>query len=164
MNYFDSFMYRWFPKRHIKKMIRTIEGEQREKRKAASSLPLIDRQNLNAGLHYEIQEWVEMLESLQDKDLFAKAKLFDVDILSIQNPEPDEFQRPGHWKIGTFGNEVLYPESRRALELAIRERKPLYYKERADKWDVVIKTTSAFTGLGGVAVALLSLLLTKCSN
>jgi hypothetical protein len=123
--------------------------------RAAQSLPALERQNLAGQLNTEFSEWIEWLDSIEDRELIKKAKRIDVDLDAIPLPEPDEFQRPGLWEMSAFGFEVLYPECRQEIKKAVRERMPVYRKEQRE---VVQFYWTLFIGAMGTIIALAAVL------
>src|SRR5665213_1902102 len=151
----DSVRRRWLPKRYIRKMMKRTEDEHRDRLKAAHLLPVLERQNLNAEFANKLSEWTEWLDCIEDKELIREAKRIDVDLDDIPVPEPDQFKEPGLWQINGFGDEVLYPQVRHAINKAIRERKPVYRKERREAYQFY---ATLIFGLGGMLIALVSVL------
>jgi hypothetical protein len=158
VNIFDWALRRWFTKRYIRKMITRREDEHRNRLKAAQSLPALERQNLAAELNHFLWEWIEWLHSIEDKELIEQAKRMDIELGEIPLPEPDQFQRPGLWKIGEFGGEVLYTESRQAIRKTIRERMPVYRKEQRELVELYFKGVTLFIGAMGTIIALVAVL------
>jgi hypothetical protein len=152
---FDWVLRRWFPKRYIRKMMKRTEDENRDRLRAAQSLPALERQKLAAELNSQLWEWGDWLQSIEDNELIKQAKNMEIDLDGIPFPEPDEFQQPGYWKQGTFGNELLYTESRQAIRKAVRERMPAYRKERREQ---VQFYWSLFIGAMGTIIALVAVL------
>jgi hypothetical protein len=115
-------------------------------------------QNDNSDL-FDLLEWKQNVE---DRALIAKANKLDIDLREIPLPEPEKYQQPGHWKVGSYGSEILYDESRREIKKAVRELMPAYQKERHDAVEFYIKIitliVTVMTGLVGAATGLVALL------
>ncbi|CCG41127.1 hypothetical protein [Magnetospirillum molischianum] len=149
----------YFTKRYIHRKIKQTEIDGREAFKASSHLPADEKDDLLRRNDDDIREYREWLTSIEDKELWKKALKVDVDIEGIPIPEPDDYQRAGHWRCGTFGSDILHHEVRRALKGKIRERMPSYLKEREDMMNMYVnKPITIATGLLGVVSAIIALL------
>jgi hypothetical protein len=71
---FDWALRRWFSKRYIRKMMKRTEDENRDRLRAAQSLPALERQNLAAELNGQLWEWEDWLQSIEDNELIIQAK------------------------------------------------------------------------------------------
>ena len=139
-------------------MMQRTEEENNDRLKGAQSLPPLERQNLRAELNHDFWEWIEWLNSIEDRELVKKAKTIDVDLDEIPLPEPDQFQQPSLWKFSEFGFEVLYDECRHAIKKAVRERMPAYRREQREGFDMYIKGSTLLIGLIGMVIALVTAL------
>ena len=156
---FNRVLRRWFPKRYINKLMKSSGEEFRQQLQEirALGLPTLERQNREAELNahadfWELREW---LYSIEDKELTRRATKIGIDLDDIPFPEPEQFQRPGLRKMSSFGYEVLYDESRKAINKAVRERLPVYRKERRE---VVQFYWTLFIGAMGTIIALAAVL------
>jgi len=156
----DCALRRWSPKRYCLRMLKRTERENRVRLKAAQSLPKLEYRNLRSELNSNLWEWIEWLHSIEDQELVLRAKKMDILLTDFITPEPDQFQDPDYFKIGEFGGKVLYAEMRDAITRAIRERMPLYRKERREIYEfylkVVLGVGTIITGIGGTLIGILA--------
>ena len=113
-----------------------------------------------------MSEWYDWLTSIEDEELIDKAVQMDLSLDDIPMPNcaPDElgFVKPSHWDKAkmNFGTRVLYSDTRRALQKAIRERAPAYRKERREVREFYLKLAlglgSAATGVGGTIIGIIA--------
>ena len=68
--------------------------------------------------------------------------------------EQDEYNDGPYHRIGSFGNHLLQIEFRGLLTKAIREREPVYRKERREQVEMIVKVITAVTGLAGTLIGL----------
>jgi len=160
---FDWVQRRWFLKQHIRKMIKRTEADHRKRiREAQSSLTSTEIWNLRAELNLDLFDLLEWEQNVEDRELITTANKLDIDLGEIPRPEPEEYQEPGLWKVGSHGNEILYDESRREIKKAVRELMPEYRKERRDAVEFYIKIITlimtVMTGFVGAATGLVALL------
>jgi hypothetical protein len=160
---FDWVLRRWFLKKYIRKMTKRTEADHRKRiREAQSSLTPTEIFNLKNELNFDLFELIEWEQNVEDRELIATANKLDIDLREIPRPEPEEFQEPGLWKVGSHGSEILYDESRREIKKAVRELMPEYRKERRDAVEFYIKIitliVTVMTGLVGAATGLVALL------
>jgi hypothetical protein len=113
---------------------------------------------VHPSLNHDLWEWIEWLHSIDDKELIEQAKRMDIELGEIPLPEPDQFQRPGLWKISSAGGEVLYTESQQAIIKTIRERMPVYRKEQRELVELYFKGVTLFIGAMGTIIALVAVL------
>lgn len=111
---------------------------------------------------HEYEEWQDTIE---EAALIKRAKqigLYLDEIIFLPTPDDSMYQIGKYRQPGQFGNIVLIPAFRRELEKAVRQREPIYKKEKhesAEFWLKVIGTIStvlvgiigAITGLIAVA-------------
>jgi hypothetical protein len=141
-------------------MMKRAELEHRDKLKAVKSSA--DRQELEAFHNFDMRDLDDWLTSIEDKELIKKATRMDLSLDDIPTPDcaPDEV--PGHWDSGESGTRLLYSDTRRALQKAIRERAPAYRKERREIQEfylkVVLGVATATTGVGGTLIGIIAFL------
>jgi hypothetical protein len=156
---YDRALRRWRPKKYIHMMMRRREIEHREKLKTVSSA---DRQELEVYYNFEMSDLDDWLTSIQDEELIEKATQMDLSLDDIPMPDCAPDERPSHWDKAqmNFGTRVLYSDTRRALQMAIRERAPAYRKERREVREFYLKLVlglgSAATGVGGTIIGIIA--------
>src|SRR5262249_35037642 len=161
----DRALRKWRPKRYIHMMMRRTEIQHREKLKTVKSS--LDRRELEAHHNFQMCEWYDWLTSIEDEELIDKAVQMDLSLDDIPMPNcaPDELgfvETPSHWDKTkmNFGTRVLYSDTRRALQKAIRERAPTYRKERREVREFYLKLAlglgSAATGVGGTIIGIIA--------
>jgi hypothetical protein len=107
----------------------------------------------------EIDELNEWAQSIDDRDLQAKAKKIGVYIEDIECPKIDDDARiVGYYEYGAFGNELLRDDIRKPLSKAVREREPIYKKERRERLELYLKLITAIAALLGGLIGLVSVL------
>jgi hypothetical protein len=149
---------RWFPKRYIHMMLRRTEIEYRDKLKTVKSSA--DRQELAADHHFEMSDWEQWLASIEDEKLIKEAARMDLSLDDIPM-FVSLGKKTGHWD-AEIRDRVLYDDTRRALQKAIRERAPAYRKEKRERQEfylkVVLGVMTAVTGLGGTIIGIIAFL------
>jgi hypothetical protein len=113
---------------------------------------------------HEFDEWKQELD---DKALAKKAAKIGVylDEIEFHSPEEDsDFGRNYglYYCSGTFGNELFRDEFRKPLLKAVREREPIYRRERWEAIETYSKlltaVVTAMTGIIGAAIGLFAIL------
>jgi hypothetical protein len=111
-----------------------------------------------------MREFEEWLASIEDHELITKATRIDLSLDDIPEPDYGPGETPGHWLIGEYGRRrrFLCTDSRRALQKAIRERAPVYRKERRKIYEfylkIVLGVGGVMTGIGGTIIGIISVL------
>jgi hypothetical protein len=153
---------RWFTKRYIKRQIRIADAKYKEQLGESRKLNLtpIERYNSEGRIYHDVgfDELFDWLRDIEDHDLVKRAKRIGLDLEDISFPEPEQFQKPGIWKIAGMGFEHLYDESRKAVAKQVREREPVYRKERRD--GIQFYANLLFATLGFI-VALVALIIKR---
>lgn len=157
MEILGSLMRRWFPRRYC---VRGRRRTEREHKRLLSSkgLSADERYELRQRFEPDLWEWDDWLTAIDDERLVAKAAKMDIDLEDVPLPPDAEGERPGHYVSSNFGNRYLKPETRKALRAKMRERAPVYRKERREFWDLFIKAIPLITGLIGTAIGLVAAL------
>jgi hypothetical protein len=157
---YDRVLRAWFPKQYIRRKRRRTEIEYKDRRKALTSRE--DRQELEHGYHWNMRELDEWLQDIEDDALVQKAAKRDLSLDDIPVFARAEDETPGHWRFCDMGSHVLYDDTRRALQKAMRERAPVYRKEQREISDFYLKIAlgmgSAITGIGGTVIGIIALL------
>jgi hypothetical protein len=155
---YDAALRRWFPDRYRWQTRKRTLIEYRERFKTTGSPD--ERSELEAALDQEIKSWRLTRQSIDDDDLVAKAARMDLTLDDITAPARSNHLETGHWNFDDPRAVVLYADSRRALEKAVRERAPIYRKERREIRELYLKiflqVMTAITGLGGTIIGLIS--------
>jgi hypothetical protein len=155
----DRALRRWFPKRYIHMMKRRRAIEYKEQLK---TIKADARQELEAVYNFDMRDFDEWLTSIQDEELIENAARMDLSIDDIPMFERGNgLVRTTHWEFSGSGNEVLYFETRRALQKLVRERAPSYRKERREMQEfylkVVLGVGGSITGIGGTLIGIIAL-------
>ncbi|MEI7669516.1 MAG: hypothetical protein WCJ33_05500 [Pseudomonadota bacterium] len=131
------------PKLYIRNGMARSHQEYKKKLENAKNISVGDRADLEREYQDDIWQWQEHLSEIEDKELVEKAKKIEVYLDDITLPELDKDDynavRYTHYRIGTFGDRFLDPNSKKALLKNYRERIPVYRKERREIIDLRIK-------------------------
>jgi len=145
-----------------------IVGTRREinaKLREAQGLSRVEQRNLRDELNLDVFEWEAWLQEMEDQDTVKTANKMGIhldDIPSAKSEDDrDEDDRYRHYEIASWNNRVLRPESRRALLAKMRERAPLYRKERREIVEVYIKAAAAVVGVIGAMTGFVAVLMKK---
>lgn len=159
MTPYAKFKRKWVPKTYAKQGLQRAEREHGQQLKAA---PPEKRGELKNRLTWELWEWIDWVQEIEDAELIAKAAKMDVYLDGIPAPFSESEERHSHHELGTFGNRYLHHETRVALQTKMRERAPAYRKERREVIELYIKIATVIltgaTGLLGTATGLVALL------
>lgn len=150
--WFQSFARELFSKRYVTFMLARAEQREREELKAAKALSALERRNLKDKLEQDVWEWREWLWEIEDKELVAKALKMYIYLDEIPIPSPIEGMNKSQYTDGTFGNELLHDETRQILVKKIRERLPIYRKEKREILDTRIKLIAS---VGSIIIGIL---------
>ena len=160
--WFQSLARRWFPKQYVTFMLTRAEQRARDELKAAKGLSALERNNLRGKLERDIWEWQEWLCEIEDKELVARALKMDIYLDEIPIPSPIDGMNQSHYTVGTFGNKLLHDETRQTLVKKVREKFPIYRKERREILDTRVKVATAIgsiiIGVVGSFIALIAML------
>jgi len=72
--------------------------------------------------------------------------------------KPDIRNYAPYYRSGDFGHELFRHEFRQALIKAVREREPIYRKERREIIDLWVKRIAAIIGILGAAIGLFTVI------
>ena len=105
---------------------------------------------------YEYYEWQREID---DKALLKRAAKIGVYPDEIIFQLTEDMRNMGRYHYNrTFGNELLRDEFRQPFVKAIREREPLYRKEKREQIELIVKViaalTAAITGIIGALIGL----------
>ena len=146
------------PKRYCRWKISQLRQLEKEELRA---LGFVERKKTAERFGYQIHEWAEWLEEMEDAELVAKARSMDIELDDLPIPPADSSEDDGldpHYEAGNFGNRLLRQESYRALKKAMRERALAYRKEQRERVDLWLKVCTILTGLVGATTGLVALL------
>jgi hypothetical protein len=153
---YDAALRRWFPKKYLRRMQRRTRAEYRQKCETAKSPN--DRREIEYNFDQDMENWRLWRQSIDDDELVAKAARMDLSLYDVPLPQIDGKTITGHWNQDDPRADVLYRESRRALEKAMRERAPSYRKERREIYEIYSKIVLGMSGLGGTIIGIISIL------
>lgn len=163
----NAFLKLWrylHPRSYVRMQIARIERRLRNTRpNFGASLVTIDEQRKNTEqLKSDRHEFYEWQLEIYDKALFKRAAKIGVYPDEITFPDTKDGRNIGRYHFsGTFGNELLRHEFREPFVRAIREREPLYRKERREQIELVVKIiaalTAAITGIIGALIGLIAI-------
>lgn len=110
-------------------------------------------------LHYEMEDLSGWQESLDDEALLKRAAKIGIYPDEVDFPRERDPENDGRYhRIGDFGHRVLRSEFYGPLRIAMREREPVYRKERREQVDMIVKIIVAVTGLIGTLIGLFATL------
>lgn len=147
-----------FPRLYCRYGRLRTERLYQENMRTSQNLSPDDRALLAHEREYDLQEWDDWLQELDDEKLVAKARKMDVDLDDIPLLPQEPNKRPSHYEFTNWSNRILAEESRRALRAKIRERAPSYRKERRETWALIIKLISFVIALIGAATGFVATL------
>lgn len=120
------------------------------------------------GDRLDLEEWEVVLRSIEDKRLLKKAHRMDLSLDDLPLPEyihdPDSpYEISGYWVCyKPLALRLLEHDTHRALLKIMRDRAPVYRKERREIQEFYLKLVlgigSAITGIGGTFIGIIALL------
>jgi hypothetical protein len=118
-----------------------------------------ERRQTVGQLENDRQEFYEWRMEINDRALLKRAAKIGVYPDEITFPQIDEGRNVGRYHYSaSFGNELLRDEFRQPFTKAIREREPIYRKERREQIELIVKIitalTAAATGILGALIGL----------
>jgi len=137
-------------------LLRTAIKFQERNRSATSGA---EKRGIEDEYKFEMNRWADWHTSIRDQALIKKAARMDISLDDLPLIERGEDETPGHWD---GYHDTLYYDSRLSLQKAIRERAPLYRKERREIAELYLKIVlgvgSMITGIGGTIIGIIALL------
>ena len=158
MSFYARFMRKWFPKTYVVQGLKRAEEANRKALRGASP---DKRGELREQLLWELREWIDWAQEIEDNELILKAKKMGIYLDEIPLPLSEAGEQPSHYEAGSFGNIYLSPEARIALRIKVREYEPTFQKNRREAIGLAGSLIAGATGLVGAATGLISLLRTK---
>jgi hypothetical protein len=163
VNVFLRVWRRCHPESYIRVQMRGVARELRNlNTKRRANLSAIERRNKAAQLEQHRHEFYEWQLEIEDKKLIKRAGKIGVYLDEITFPDiPDDRNVGRYYCIGTYGNELLRDEFRTPLLRAVREREPVWRKERREQIELFTKVIAALataaTGIIGALIGLLAI-------
>jgi hypothetical protein len=156
MKIYDKFLRLMSPKAYIRRAIRrATEDHHKRMRLPMSSL---ERANANARHSFEMQEWYDWLRSIEDDEIVRTAQRMDIALDDFPKRYTQDDDEPDYCCCDSLGNRYLKPETRSAIQKAMRERASAYRKERRETVDLYVRLIVAITGLAGALIGILAFL------
>lgn len=153
--------WRYFhPRSYVRAQMARIEREIQNLQAKRWTGAMTEEQRLSVGrLENDRYEYYEWQREIDDKALLKRAAKIGVYPDEITFPQTEDMRNMGRYHYsGTFGNELLRDEFRQPFVKAIREREPLYRKERREQIELTVKVitalTAAITGIIGALIGL----------
>jgi hypothetical protein len=141
---FREICRRLHPQLYIRMEIARLERQEKALRHPAMSGD--KRIEQEARLSADLSELHDWQLTFEDKALIRRAARIGVyldEIVFVNVPDRENVGR--YYRIGTFGDELLRDEFRASLLKAVRQREPVYRKERQEQIELIVKIISALT-------------------
>jgi hypothetical protein len=160
MNIIQEASRRFRPRLYIRMEIARLERGDKALRRVTMSPD--QRNEQESRLHQELTELYEWELTFKDKDLVKRATKIGIYLDEIEFDNVLSQDNVGrYYMIGTFGDEYLRDGFRTSLLKAVREREPIYRKERREQIELALKIigsiTASITGIIGALIGLLAI-------
>jgi hypothetical protein len=159
MNVFLKTWRRLHRESHVRMQIACTERKLHDLHTVRMGVATAEQRERARRLEGDRHEYCEWQLEIEDKALLKRAAKIGVYPDEVVFPETKDDRNMGRYHYsGTFGNELLRDEFRQPFVKAIREREPLYRKERREQIELTVKViaalTAAITGIIGALIGL----------
>lgn len=160
MNLLSTIIRRVSPAFYIKVNISRIDRQIRKlKAKDCAHTSSIESRDARDRLMEDRHEFEEWQREIDDKLLAKRAGKIGIYLDEIEFTSVEDERNYGlYYYSGMFGNELFRNEFRKPLLKAVREREPIYRKEKREQVEIYIKLIAALTGILGTAIGVIAII------
>jgi hypothetical protein len=151
---------KFFPEYYVRMNIAKCKRENKAELKKAGKLSAQEKYDMESYQHHSMVEWYDWLATIEEAELVKRANKMGVYLDDIECPkyEKGDYRSipNSHYYWGDFGDKLMHYDSFKALRKLVRQKEPIYRKERREEKEFWLKSFGVLIGVIGASTGFLA--------